>query len=44
MKRKTILTAGSLAALASAALAAIQVAMADERLACLPPAVIQALS
>ena len=44
MKFKSILTAVSLGALASAAFAAIQVAMADEGLACLPPAVIQALS
>ncbi|HEX2566713.1 MAG TPA: hypothetical protein VHL85_07625 [Burkholderiales bacterium] len=41
---KTLLTAASLAALVSTAFAAIQVAMADDRLACLPPAVIQALS
>jgi hypothetical protein len=44
MQRKIVLTAGSLAALAGAALAAVQIAMADDRLACLPPAVIQALS
>ena len=44
MKFRTILTAVSLGALASATFAAIQIAMADERLVCLPPAVIQALS
>ena len=44
MKQKTILTGAALAVLAGAALAAIQVATADERIACLPPAVIQALS
>ena len=44
MTHKTVLTVTALAALAGTALAAIQVAMADDRLSCLPPAVVQALS
>jgi hypothetical protein len=42
--QKALITAAALAALVSTALAAIQIAMADDRLACLPPAVVQALS
>ena len=41
---KVLLTAVSLAVLTGVTFVAAQIAMADERLVCLPPAVIQALS
>jgi hypothetical protein len=42
--QKALITAAALGALVSTALAAIQLAMADDRLACLPTAVVLALS
>jgi len=42
--QRALITGAALATLVSTALAAIQIAMADDRLACLPPAVVQALS
>ena len=41
---KPVLTAVALVALASATLFAIQIASADDKLVCLPPAVVLALS